>query len=262
MMGKRMQLVFCNIAKRVLALILLFGVIIISLPHSLSVSPDDTTSDTPPLPFVDVDPADWFYEQVRDVFEKSLMVGTGDVRFTPRGRVTRAMAVQVIYNHRGQPDVSERSPPPFTDVAEDAWYFDAVTWAWGNGVVRGFADGTFAPRTYITRAHLVVLLNNYAQNMFLELPQQRDSQPFVDDIDIRNYAKEAIDRFFRAMVINGRADGRFDPNGNATRAELATMLSQFVRYSQRGAPTEPPYGFPEPPGGSDATPDYGFPYSN
>ena len=275
MMGKRLQLVFCNIAKRVLALVMLFGVVIISFPYAISVSPDDI-GEPSPLPFVDVEPTDWFYEQVRDVFEQGLMVGTGDVIFNPRGRVTRAMAVQVLYNHRGQPDVSERNPPPFTDVAEDAWYYDAVTWAWGNSVVRGFGDGTFAPHAYITRAHLVVLINNYSRNMSFWLPPQRDSQPFVDDIDIRNYAKEAIDRFFRAMVINGRPDGRFDPNGNATRAELATMLSQFVRYGRDASRPQPPYGFPcddcdcsaplygfpEPPDDDVVTPDYGFPYSN
>ena len=269
-MRNSIQLIFCKIAKRVLALILLSGVIIMSSPYAVSVSPFGERDAS--LPFNDVSPTDWFYEQVRDAFEQNLMVGVGDGRFNPGGRVTRAMAVQVIYNHSGQPDTASFSPPPFADVAEDAWYYDAAAWAWRYGIVRGFGDGTFAPGAHITRAHLVVLLNNYARHANLELPPQRDSRPFVDDIDIRNYAKEAIDRFFRAMVINGRPDGRFDPQGNATRAELATMLSQFVKYSEDGIPAQPPYGFPcddwsipaygtpEPPGGDDfVMPDYGFP---
>jgi len=214
----------------------------------VSLSSDDTEHASS-LPFIDVSPADWFYEQVRDVFEQGLMTGTGDTTFSPGTQVTRAMAVQVLYNRHGQPYLGGLGNP-FTDVAEDAWYHDAVTWTRANGIVEGFGDGTFAPDAYITRAHLVVLLNNYARAVGLVLPPQRESQTFADDMDIRNYAKEAVNRFFRAMIINGRPDGTFDPQGNATRAELATMLSRFVRY---GGDTLPPV----PPPGAE----YGFPFS-
>jgi len=218
-----------------------------------------------PLPFTDVDPADWFYEQVRDVFEQGLMRGTDDMTFSPDMSVTRAMAVQVIFNLNGEPGMPSWITNPFTDVAEGAWYHDAVVWAAAQDIVRGFGDGTFAPGDYITRAHLTIMLNRYADFASLTLPPRRDSQPFTDYMDIRNYAKEAIDRFFRGMVINGRPDGSFDPQGNATRAELATMLSQFVRYSESIAVvTPPPYGVfppspmpsPEPP----PMPEYGFPH--
>jgi len=241
-----------KIVKTALACIMLFGILLLSFPYARSVPPEDTA-----LPFHDVDPTDWFYEQVRDVFEQGLMTGTGDITFSPGTRVTRAMAVQALYNHSGWGVEGSRNL--FTDVAEEAWYHDAVTWAWRMGIARGFGDGTFAPSAYITRAHLVVLLDNYVHTRWLVVPTLREGQVFVDYMDIRDYAKEAIDRFFRAMVINGRPDGRFDPQGNATRAELATMLSQFVRYSENWdvSPPVPPYGvFPEPP----PTPEYGFPY--
>jgi len=244
-----------KIAKTALAFIILSSVLFLSFPNAASVVPGGTDA-APSLPFTDVAPTDWFYEQVRDVFEQGLMTGTGSVIFSPNMRVTRAMAVQVLHNHRGNPSVTWANP--FTDVAEDAWYRDAVVWAAAFGIVRGFGDGTFAPGAYITRAHLTIMLNNYANQTGLILPIQRDSQVFTDYMDIRDYAKEAIDRFFEAMIINGRPDGRFDPHGSATRAELATMLSQFVRYSERcdEPPPVPPYGvFPEPP----PTPEYGFP---
>jgi len=237
-----------KIAKTALVFVVLFGVLLLSLPYGVSVSPD--VAENVPLPFLDVDPGDWFYEQVRSVFEQGLMTGTGAVTFNPNTRVTRAMAVQVLYNQHGAPDVSGMENP-FTDVAEDAWYRDAVVWAVGNGIAWGFEDGTFAPGDLITRAHLTMFLNNYASFARRGLPPRRESQVFADYMDIRNYAKEAIDRFFRAMVINGRPDGSFDPQGHATRAELATMLSQFIRYSENwlgsGVPM-PPYGvFPYPP---------------
>jgi len=246
-MRKTIPLIFRKIAKTALVLSMLFGILVTSFPYAVSLSPDDT-GDAPSLPFTDVDLADWFYEQVRDVFEQGLMTGTGDATFSPGTRVTRAMVAQVFYNRHGQPYLGGLRNP-FTDVAEDAWYHDAVTFAWANGIVEGFGDGTFAPGAYITRAHLVVLLNNYARVAWLVLPPLRESQTFADDMDIRDYAKEAIDRFFRAMIIDGRPDGTFDPQGNATRAELATMLSRFVRYSDDW---RPPGGWPAP--------EYGFPH--
>jgi len=258
-MKKTTQFLSRKIAKTALVFIVLFGVLFLSLPHVVSVSPDGT-ADAAPLPFVDVNPADWFYEQVRYVFEHDLMVGAGDMTFSPNVSVTRAMAAQILYNHSGRPSTAWMTNP-FTDVAEDAWYRDAVVWAAGAGIVRGSGDGTFAPGAYITRAHLTLILNNYADFARLELPPRRDSQPFADYMDIRNYAKEAIDRFFRAMVINGRPDGTFAPQDSATRAELATMLSQFIKYSESGpvqTPPVPPYGvYSTPP---PCAPDYGFPY--
>lgn len=243
-----------KIAKISLVFIMLFGIISSTFPHATS-----TSSDTSSLPFTDVSPTDWFYEQVHDMFAQGLMIGTTDETFSPHQHVTRAMAVQVLYNHSGQMSV-EGITHQFIDVAEDAWYHDAVTWAWTMGIVRGFGDDTFAPNANITRAHLVLLLDNYIIVASLRLPSQRESQMFTDQMDIRNYAKEAIDRFFRAMVINGRPNGTFDPQGNATRAELATMLSQFIKYSEHCdimAPV-PPYGVPAPD--PCPTPEYGFPY--
>lgn len=244
-----------KIAEAVLVCVIVCGVMLISLPNAMAMQADGG-DEVVPLPFTDVGTENWFYEQVRDVFEQGLMTGTGEGMFHPNMRVTRAMAVQVLYNRNDRPDMTG-AHNPFADVAEDAWYHDAVIWAAANGVVQGQGDGTFAPGDYVTRAHLTVILDNYTDFARLELPPRRDSQPFADYMDIRNYAKEAIDRFFRAGVINGDPYDRFNPQGNATRAEFATMLSQFVRYSENlpgdggGMPPAPPYGI--------AMPEYGFP---
>ena len=208
------------------------------------------------LPFVDVDSQDWFYEHVRDMFERGVMIGMDAETFAPDRNVTRAMAAQTLYNLEGRPDVSWM-PNPFSDVSPDAWYHDAVVWAAWRSIISGFGDGTFAPGEYITRAHLTILLDNDTRSWVLRLPTLRPAPFFIDDADIRSYAREAIDRFFRAMLINGRPDGRFDPQGSATRAELATMLSGFVvlREDPANRPPQPPYGFPPDP---PPMPEYGF----
>jgi hypothetical protein len=72
------------------------------------------------------------------------------------------------------------------------------------------------------------MLSNYAEIMGIELPIIRAVRDFADNAYIRQYARASVEALFQAGVINGRPDGRFDPQGNATRAELATMLQRFV----------------------------------
>lgn len=231
-------------------------VIACSLSFGALLSVGSAAANEQSLPFVDVNPHNWFYEQVRDMFEREIMTGIGAETFAPHRNVTRAMAVQVLYNHAGRPDVSGWGGTSFTDVAADAWYHDAVVWAASLGIVRGFGDGTFAPGDYITRAHVIVILNNYTRTFGVDLPILRDLPTFTDDADIRDYAREAIDRFFQSMIINGHPDGSFAPQGNTTRAELATMLSGFVVFSENTtAPPGPPYGFPCD---DIPVPEYGF----
>ena len=193
----------------------------------------DDDNDNPPTgrlyehPFTDVHTNDWFNDYVAFVYVRGLMTGIGNNIFNPQGTVSRAMVVQVLYNLEGRPDISGAANP-FTDVSADAWYFDAVTWAAANGIVAGFGDGTFRPSSNITRQDLSVMLNNYANFAGINLPQARPYQQFDDNADIADYAKEAIEQFFRAMVINGRPGNIFDPQGSATRAELAAMLKSFI----------------------------------
>ena len=152
---------------------------------------------------------------------------TAPMLFSPQVNVTRAMAVSVLYNMEGRPDVSGY-PNPFTDLHAGSWYYDAVMWAAANGIVGGFEDGTFRPGDNITRAHLAIILNNYAEIKGFALPVLTEYHGFADDADIRDYAREAVERFFRAGIINGKPGNVFDPRGEATRAELAAMLTRFL----------------------------------
>jgi hypothetical protein len=75
---------------------------------------------------------------------------------------------------------------------------------------------------------LAVILNNYADFAGKALPAHRDDPGFADGADITNYAREAIEKFFKAMIINGKGENTFDPKGEATRAEVAAMLTKFL----------------------------------
>ena len=137
------------------------------------------------------------------------------------------MVVTVLYRIAGSPDVSGLANP-FSDVADGLWYKNAVIWAADRGIVSGIGGGLFAPERNITRQDLTVMLNNYAVRMGLALLETRGYDGFVDHADIANYALEAIERFFKIGIVNGKPGGIFDPQGEATRAELATMLNGFM----------------------------------
>jgi hypothetical protein len=94
--------------------------------------------------------------------------------------------------------------------------------------VSGYGGGLYGPEDDITREQLAAMFGNYANFAGLTLPVTRDYTGFVDDADCAGYAKEAIERFFKANVINGKPGNVFDPKGKATRAETAAMLTRFI----------------------------------
>ena len=180
-------------------------------------------------PFADIKTSDWFFDYVIFAYTHGLMVGTSTdpMMFSPNVTTTRGMVVTVLYRMAGSPDVSGLKNP-FDDVPAGTWYTDAVIWAANKGIVAGYGNGKFGPNDNITREQLATMLNNYAVKMGLKLPVTREYTGFKDDADIANYAKDAIERFFKAGIISGKPGNVFDPKGDATRAEFATMLMGFL----------------------------------
>jgi hypothetical protein len=184
-------------------------------------------------PFTDVDSSAWYYDAVMFAYTHGLMNGTSTnpIAFSPNAATTRGMIVTILYRLAGSPDVSGLANP-FGDVAGDKWYSDAVIWAAANGIVSGYGGGLYGPDDNITREQLAVILNNFINYAGLTLPVLRDYADFVDDADCANFAKEAIEFFFRAMIINGKPGNEFDSKGNATRAEVATMLMRLIEAAE------------------------------
>jgi hypothetical protein len=191
----------------------------------------------PPVPYInpfsDVQSGDWFIDYVTYVYQHGLMTGisTEPMMFGPNVPVSRGMMITVLWRMAGSP--GGRIPAAagggqFTDVPEDAYYYQAVNWAAANGIVSGIGDGLYAPDTPISRQDLAVILGNYAELSGKTLPEQREYSVFTDDADIADYAREAIAKFYRAMIINGKGENAFDPKGEATRAEVAAVLTRFI----------------------------------
>ncbi len=176
-------------------------------------------------PFLDVNEGDWFYDAVAYAYENGLMDGVGGNRFAPNSATTRAQLVTILYRLEGQPAVS--GDLPFTDVEAGTWYTNAVVWAAQNGIVNGVGDDTFAPGNDLTREQLVTILYRYAESKGYDVSASADLAGYPDGEEIQAYAREAMAWAVAENIIQGMEDDTLKPAGNASRAQIATILMRF-----------------------------------
>lgn len=186
------------------------------------------TTETPAegIPFVDVTADDWFYSDVLFVYEKSLMNGTSANRFTPYGTATRAMMATVLWRMAGSPTTAKAAP--YADVAEDAWYAEAVAWTTANGIFNGYGDGTFQPDTPVTREQLAAIFHRYAAFTGSDSNTRGDLAPYADGDSVSDWAVDSIRWAIGTGLLRGKGENRLDPTGQATRAEIAAILHRFI----------------------------------
>ena len=123
----------------------------------------------------------------------------------------------------------------FTDVVKGSWYEKAVDWASANGIVTGYDATHFGPNDHVTRQQMAAILWRYAKYKGLDVAANGTVMPdFPDRGQIASWAGEAVSWAYSRGVMNGRNDGRLDPNGKATRAEAAVMLSRFLNLTPKG----------------------------
>ena len=177
------------------------------------------------LPFGDVKSADWFYNDVKYVYEKGMMAGTAADVFAPNATTTRAMIVTILYRLEGSPAVTGTSA--FVDVPAGQWYTDAVNWAAANQIVKGTSATTFAPNASITREQMAAILYRYAQYKGYDVTKKADLSGYSDNSQVSAYAKDALAWANAAKLINGVTNTTLAPQGNATRAQVSAILHRF-----------------------------------
>ena len=177
------------------------------------------------MPFLDVGTNDWFYNDVAYVWENGLMSGTAADRFSPNASTTRAMLVTVLYRMDGSAISSGNAP--FTDVPAGSWYADAVSWAAENGIVTGYSATRFAPNEPVTREQVAAILYRYAKLCDRDLSPAASLTAFADHASVSGYAREALSWAVGSGLIGG-SNGRLNPSGTATRAEIAAILHRFL----------------------------------
>lgn len=183
------------------------------------------TDDTG-LPFADVTPASWYHDAVQYVYENGMMNGTSDTLFSPDATVTRAMIVTILHRLENAPASAASG---FTDVAAGMYYADAVDWAAANGIVNGVSETRFAPDDPIIREQLAAILYRYAQFKGYAVTASADLSAYTDAAQISAYAAAAMQWANAEGLITGDSATTINPQGNATRAEAATILMRFCQ---------------------------------
>ncbi|MBR6825853.1 MAG: leucine-rich repeat protein [Oscillospiraceae bacterium] len=176
----------------------------------------------------------WAHNAIEYMLAEGLLNGVGKGRFNPDGTMTRAMLVTVLYRSAGEPKVGVN---PFTDVPADTWYTDAVTWAAEEGIVEGVGKGLFAPNRPITREQAATILARYSGNVGGNSGRDRAWLGcFTDSSAVSDYARDPLAYMVGQGVINGKGI-KLDPQGTATRAEVATILWRMLMFCV-GEPTK------------------------
>ena len=192
--------------------------------------------------FTDVDADVWYAEAVTYCRDNGLMVGTSETAFSPDTTTTRGMLVTVLYRLAGSPDLTDENLGyPFADVPGDSWFADGVYWARLNGVVSGYSDSAFGPNDPLTREQLATILWRYAGS-----PDAGTGAVFADAGEIASWATDAVNWAQAQGYVTGVGGNRFDPDGAATRAQVAVILMRYTSQTQEPAPDPEPTPDPEP----------------
>ena len=206
-------------------------VVTFSIDQSLKATWKDKAEVDVTEMFTDVT-KNWAYPGIQYCVTHGIMGGMGDGTFAPTGTTTRAQIVQILYNLEGEPAVSGTTP--FTDLTAN-WYKPAILWAYQNNVVAGKSPTTFDPEGPVTREQIAVILTQY---MFHVLKMNRtwtpaDLSTFPDGANVSSWAKEAIQDAVALGLINGTKASDdmvyLDPQGSATRQQVATILMNFCQ---------------------------------
>ena len=256
------------------------------------------------LGYTDVTEANWFYEAVAYVTEKGLVDGETETTFAPSTAMTRADLVTALYRLAGSPQVTAENP--FTDVAADAEYYNAVMWAYTNGVVGGVTETTYEPDSPLQRQQIATMLYRYlnddaaeeetaapveetvpAEELTPAAPVEETTETtdeaapveettettdeaapveettettdettpveepaedtadteavlaqFADQDQIQAYARDAMAWAVTVGLFGGDDKGALNPRGDATRAEVATLIMRFAEMTAVETPAD------------------------
>ena len=171
--------------------------------------------------FTDVNPGDWFYDNVMNAVANGYMSGLGDGTFGPMKTATRAQFATALACAMGYeaPEDPSTIETPFIDVDANDWYAGAVNFCYDEGIISGYEDTTFRPDQTITRQEAAAMLNNA-----FGLEASTDVSQFTDAGRIASWATAHVGAVANAELMNGDAAGTFRPTGTLTRAELASIL--------------------------------------
>ena len=176
-------------------------------------------------PFTDVKEGDYFFDAVKWAVENDVTTGTTDTTFSPDMICTRAQAVTFLYRAAGSPAVNGKDMP-FADVADDAYFYNAVLWAMENGITKGVSETEFAPDMICTREQIVTFLYRTAISMGKDVSvgEETNILSYDDAFDIGEWAIPTVQWAVGDGVMTGTSESTLAPQMECTRAQIVTFL--------------------------------------
>ena len=185
------------------------------------------TKEAEPSPFSDVSTSAYYYEAVKWAQEKGITGGIGNGLFGPNRPCTRAQIVTFLWRAAGSPVVNYAMN--MTDVAEDAYYSEAVRWALSEGITTGIGDTAFGPDAACTRAQAVAFLFRYAATNGMDAVTLADLiSGFADAASVPGYAVSAMNWALSQGIMKGSGTQLLSGN-TCTRAQIVTFLFRAYR---------------------------------
>lgn len=186
--------------------------------------------------FSDVAQSAWYKDYVYDLTDKGILSGTGDSKFSPQANLTRAaLATMLAKTALNENDLEQYTfKGNFKDVSQKNWANRYVNWAFEAGVISGYPDKTFRPNNPVSRQEMAVMVTNFAKATGRKIKAVNDAVTFSDSGSIAKYAAGSVKACQQAGLISGYKNGTFQPKGLATRAEAASVYSNFLKKCKTG----------------------------
>lgn len=194
---------------------------------SESAAPEPESTNEPVASFKDMAGFEWAEESVYALREREIVFGITEELFEPQREITRAEFITLLM--RGFELIGKDAVCSFEDVPDGAWYYPAVAMAYSMGIVNGYDDKYFGANDRVTRQDMAAMIVRLLEKLSLDLPQIKEYEPFADENEIADYAKEHIITLYKAGIVDGIGDGLFDPTGFANRASAAKILYETLK---------------------------------
>ena len=187
-------------------------------------TPGTTTQPSTTETFTDLANHAWAKDAIYTLKNKGIISGVSDTEFAPANNIKRGDFILILTRMLS---VNDTFTENFADVPESAYYYNAVGSAKAAGIAQGSGEN-FMPENSITRQDLITLAYRafLAKGYITETTALTSLDTFGDKDSISDYAKTSMASMVKAGIIQG-ADGNVNPQGNATRAEVAVMCARL-----------------------------------
>ncbi|MBQ8524167.1 MAG: S-layer homology domain-containing protein [Clostridia bacterium] len=190
------------------------------------------------LPFTDVKKGAWYEDAVETVYTEGIMEGKAEGKFEPNSPMTRAELVTVLCRLSGDDADGKGETLSFADTKKSAWYADFVAWAAESGIVAGYEDNTFKPNAPVLRCELAKMFVTFLEYMEITEKGTALVDSFADADSFPKWAAEYIESLRETGLMGGDDAGKFKPKSNASRAEIATVITRLLPLMEEEEPPE------------------------